>query len=394
MESQSMMSTAVAALPGQVRLRTLFLAAQPFACTTRRLARRALLWHMLQAHAEAIAFQRGGQRWTGSLTDADLAERFIHGDREENTAPSPVVERSLARLGQLLCALRPMRSPRRTQMLRSLVWRLLQGQAELIGFQRQGNHWCGPISSSVTASLFITDQYQHECLPALSDWLAEHTAWQSRRTIVNVGANIGDSAIALARRTDKDILACEPVPDAFQLLRHNVNANHLGQRIHLQQVAVAVRDGWSEMLVPHDPGYSEVRNADGGQGFPHPLTECRRFRVRTQPLANLLRDQAIPYSDVGLVWSDTQGFESEVIESGAELWRTGAPLWVEVWPCGLQAHGGTARFLSLARAHFRRFIPQRCFTKPGCLRPQDIAGLEALVRSLARRDFTDVLLIP
>jgi FkbM family methyltransferase len=394
MEIQPMMSTAFEPLPGQSRWRELVLAVQPFAQAPRRVARRALLWHWLQTHAEAIRFQRAGQRWTGSLASADLAARFIHEEQDECSAPSPVLERSLLRLGQLLHLLLPIRSPLRTHALRSLLWRLLQGQAELLSFQRQGMHWCGPITSSITASLFINGQYQHESLPALLRWLAENTDWHARRTIVNVGANIGDSAIALAKQTDKRILACEPVPDVFQLLRENVRANHLEQRIDACQLAIATEDGWAEMLVPHDPGYSEVRNTGGGQGFPHPLAECGRFRVWTQPLANLLRDQTIPCGDVGLVWSDTQGCESEVIASGAGLWRAGVPLWVEVWPRGLQAHGGVERFLSLARTHFRRFIPQRCFAKPGRIQPREIADLEALVRTLAGPDFTDVLLIP
>jgi hypothetical protein len=55
-------------------------------------------------------------------------------------------------------------------------------------------------------------------------------------------------------------------------------------------------------------------------------------------------------------WCDAQGSETDVIESGASIWRSGARLWTEVWPAGLERHGGIKRFDAAVRNHFASFV--------------------------------------
>ncbi|OAI45868.1 hypothetical protein AYO44_02400 [Planctomycetaceae bacterium SCGC AG-212-F19] len=304
--------------------------------------------------------------------------------------------RSLSWSKQLLLALQPFSSARQIAARRWLAWRWLRGQADTIAFERDGVRWSGPVRSGITAALFANGNYQHESMPAIVEWLGRHQPrWSACRTLVNIGANIGDTCIGLARQTGKRVLACEPVPELFRLLQANIAANNLDQRITCRQAAIATTIGEEEILCPPEPEYSEMRCGAGRQGFHHPREGCQSYLVPTKTLDAWLDEENLTPSDVGLVWSDTQGFESAVIASGARLWQAGVPLWVEVWPKGLSAHGGVAQFLALAQRYFTQFIPESRLAQAGAASNADpVARLEPLVASLRGRAFTDVLLIP
>jgi hypothetical protein len=108
-------------------------------------------------------------------------------------------------------------------------------------------------------------------------------------------------------------------------------------------------------------------------------------------LAEVLKSFQIGPEQVALVWSDTQGFESQVIESGAELWAKGVPLWVEVWPKGLDCHGGTDRFVTSCERYFRQFATAKHIHAT----PEPIEALKSTVADLKKHGVsTDVLLIP
>jgi len=306
------------------------------------------------------------------------------------------LSRSLVRMKEVIAALQPFASERRAVARRSLLWRALRHEAAVITFERHGVHWSGPVRSAITQALFTAGDYQHAAMPPLFAWLArQRPAWSERWHIVNVGANIGDTAIALALRTGKQVLACEPVPELHDLLRRNIAANGLSGQVEAVPMAVAATCGEAEIICPREPEYAEMRGSAGTQGFPHAAHECQTFVVPTITLDGLLARQRIAAPEVALVWSDTQGFESEVIASGASLWRAGVPLWVEVWPRGLAAHGGVDHFLALCRQHFRTFLTEDQLLAQGAASAaQAVAGLEPLVRALRGRAFTDVLLIP
>jgi FkbM family methyltransferase len=304
------------------------------------------------------------------------------------------LSRSLSRMKQLVLAVQPFWRERQTEARRELLWRFLQGEAETISFERGGVHWSGPVGSSITGSLFSRGSYQHEAIDLVAGWLTQNCPrWHDCPTIVNIGANIGDTSIALALKTGRRVLACEPVPELFQLLEKNVLANGLHRRIDCRQLAIAEQAGQAQMLCPSEPEYAEIRSASGAQGFPHAVAGCRSCWVPTVPLDCWLEDEQVAPGDVGLVWSDTQGYESAVIASGANLWPAGVPLWVEVWPRGLEVHGGTERFLGLAQCYFRRFVAEGELGD-GCPCGNDISGLASLVQALRGRAFTDVLLLP
>jgi FkbM family methyltransferase len=279
--------------------------------------------------------------------------------------------------------LQPFSDSLRVQARREIALRLLQGHAQSISFARDGIRWSLPTQGAVTQDLFLGREHQGENFEPLMRWLDANSArWTEARLIINVGANIGDTAISLHRRTGRPIIACEPVTSTFGYLQQNVATNRFQSEITCRHIAVAPTAGKVQMIVHDDPGMSEVKGPER-QGFGPPKGQTVED-VECQPLDSLAEPDT-----VALVWSDTQGFEASVIESGRALWRAGVPLWVEVWPPGLEAHGGISKFVDVCKAHFTGFIPAGRFAAG----PQPVARLPDFISTLQKSgNFSDVLL--
>lgn len=273
----------------------------------------------------------------------------------------------------------------RTHISRRISLGWLSQFRSIITFSRNGFVWTGPSSCTITRTIFIDGQHQDVFIGSLAKWIKPH-----KRVIVNVGANIGDTALPLSR-TGKHVLAIEPSPETFGRLQYNVQRNGLEQAITCVQCAISTTTGTANLVIADQPGNNELMGDQGHVGFEGQDRKRDVIAVPTVPLDDLLKSRQIGPDQVALVWSDTQGFESQVIESAPALWANGTPLWVEVWPRGLECHGGTDRFVELCRQYFTSF----CSAKDIALPPKPVAGLESLVAELKRNDqYTDVLLIP
>lgn len=317
-----------------------------------------------------------------------------------------MLKRSLSALGKSFVAgsLRALPGKSGTFARRWLAWEFLRGDADTITFQRDGFTWSVFTHDIVGRSLYIRGDFQLDALQPLLTWLkTNRPQFGEQSTIINIGANIGDTAIPLAKASGKKIIACEPVPRTYELLCRNVGLNQMTPSVDCRQVAIATQAGTIEMLAPKDSGHSEVKSQNGKQGFDGRYTadQCQITQVPSLPLDQLVGDSKLLPQDVALVWSDTQGFESEVIASGSSLWQAGVPLWVEVAPEALDIHGGVDRFESLCCEHFRELILDEQFLDAGRdQKPHPIDRIREVLRKLQQgkdrrgRDEQDVLLIP
>src|SRR5262249_29934198 len=122
-------------------------------------------------------------------------------------------------------------------------------------------------------------------------------------------------------------------------------------------------------------------------------------KVPASSLDTIVAEEGFRPEDVAFVWSDTQGYETQVLESGEKVLGAGTPAWVELWPSGLDAHGGVERFIDVCRRHFRQFVPSNDLAD-GRPALRDIGELPKLVDSInqidraTKMDFTDVMLLP
>ena len=271
---------------------------------------------------------------------------------------------------------------------RRLALALLTRLRPEVTFRRNGFNWTGPTACSITGSIFVDDHYQDAYLEPITKWLTGNTDF-SRPVVVNIGANLGDVALPLSR-TGKRVIAIEPHPESFARLQHNVRQNGLAERIECCDVAISDELGSAELVLAANPGNSELRGDGGRVGFNGVDVVRGVIPVRTMRLDTLMESLGIASAEIALVWSDTQGYESQIISSAPALWKNGTPLWVEIWPKGLDCHGGTDRFVEVCNRYFKRIlVADRLGDEP-----EPIDALGCLVRALKPGTFTDGLLIP
>ena len=278
--------------------------------------------------------------------------------------------------------------PGRRTLRRRLALALLRRLRTELTFRRNGFKWTGPTVCSITRSLFIDGHYQDAYLEPLTNWLWANTDF-SRPVVVNIGANLGDVALPLSQ-TGKRVVAIEPSPETFARLQHNVTQNGLAERIQCSQVAISDEPGSAELVLAGNPGNCELRGDGDRIGFNGVDVVRGVVSVKAMRLDTLMESLGIRSAEVGLVWSDTQGYESQVILSAPDLWKNGTPLWVEIWPKGLDCHGGTDRFIEVCKRHFKRILVAHRLGDE----PEPIDAVGGLVRALKPGTFTDGLLIP
>jgi len=244
---------------------------------------------------------------------------------------------------------------------RILAYRLLQSlskeDVELVGVRRGGREWLFDLRGGpIPIMLFQGGEFQGAEIEALLNWMRADGRLGEGKVAVDVGANIGTTTIPLVD-AGLEVIAIEPAPRNFDLLTWNIHRNGLKDRVHAIQAAVAATEGELEIVIDSgDIGGCEIRSEKGAppnRGGPEPLESVR---VPSLSLARVLEQCGADPSRVAFLWSDTQGFESEVLESGRKLWAAGVPIWVEVWPTGLRRHGGVDRFLKLVNDLFSTWL--------------------------------------
>ena len=125
------------------------------------------------------------------------------------------------------------------------------------------------------------------------DWLPV-----SGRTVVDVGASIGESSIFFALRGASRVLSFEPYPIAYQSAKTNVAANGLSERVELRRAAVTGTIG-RITLSPAIAG-GHVRATDAEEGTSTPTTTLSAI------VQELDRDDAI-------LKMDCEGWEYDAI---------------------------------------------------------------------------------
>ena len=135
------------------------------------------------------------------------------------------------------------------------------------------------------------------------------------KIVVDVGANIGDSAIYFALRGAKKVIAIEPFPENFRLAQKNIELNNLGGKIELIQAGCASHSG-KITLDPSSVGpCSILSNTENGIQI---------------PLLSL--DEIIEkyHVDSGILKLDCEGCERDVIlNSSSESLKKFSQLFVE-----------------------------------------------------------------
>jgi FkbM family methyltransferase len=283
---------------------------------------------------------------------------------------------------------------------------LLRDERVVVRFRSGDLEWAIPSGDLILAEMLAHGEYESAEIPPLCDWVAQRRPIGSHPVVVEVGANVGTSTIPFCQLGYR-VVAFEPVPRIRALLEENLSANGYRSQVEVLPYAVAATDGTAEMRVS-DAGGSELVSAElddvvsrrGPAYISGRQAEAgRTAQVSTRTLTSALAGVGVAPRDVAVVWSDTEGAETGVIAGGAPLWGDGVPLWLEVWPAGLEEHGGLDAFTQVVRTHFRGFLEREVLMDDGRAaqeRPVTDLGpwLHTLLCTEASWASTDLLLVP
>jgi FkbM family methyltransferase len=118
------------------------------------------------------------------------------------------------------------------------------------------------------------------------------------RTVVDVGAGVGDTAILFALRGARRVVALEPLPSLYRRALVNVRVNGVADRVVLVNAALGPSDG-------------EVFVEEGARGYRPLAPASSGLRIRVYSLASLIREFGVERGAV--LKMDCEGCEYGVL---------------------------------------------------------------------------------
>lgn len=215
--------------------------------------------------------------------------------------------------------------------------------------------------------------------------------WVLGTTFLDLGANIGTSAITALRSHDFErAVACEPEPENYRLLRVNAAMNDVEDILTALQAAVSDSRGTAALaLDPLNSGGHFVANGDSAH---------ETVTVETVSVDYLIKRGVVDAGVVGLIWIDAQGYEGHIVKGASSLLDRGVPIVLEFHPLMLQRTGGRAMLEEIIPARYTHFIDLRGVESgdPPTFQLQPAGDLAALGASLEASEgshFTDILVL-
>ncbi len=170
--------------------------------------------------------------------------------------------------------------------------------------------------------------------------------------VLEIGANIGSHTVDLVRHYGaSSVLAIEPHPENCELLRQNMLANGVADRVKLLEIALSDQDGVVQLEVSGDNSGDHRVRVNGNRSAGGNTIEVRAAR-----LDSLVEAGEISLNDIGLVWMDAQGHEAHILRGASRLLKSDVPIMMEYWPYGLRRAGGLEALHELIRDHYSHVI--------------------------------------
>lgn len=198
----------------------------------------------------------------------------------------------------------------------------------------------------------------------------------ARKIFIDVGANIGTQTVyALNHGWFARAISFEPEPRNRRLLKLNIAANHLDDRVTVFGAAVGAAAGSAALhLHPRNKGAHSIAIIPT-----HDSSET--VEVEVKALGETLAGLGLSAGDVGLIWIDAEGAEPDVVDGMVDLLGR-VPLVLEYTP---------DRYDAERRARLARHLKEnyKAFHRLGSAdaRSEPIAALD----SIAGR--TDILVL-
>lgn len=124
----------------------------------------------------------------------------------------------------------------------------------------------------------------------------------NQKTVLDIGANIGDTAIFYALNGAKKIVGIEPFPKNFDYAKKNVDVNNFNQIIHLIQAGCASKNGIIK-IDPECKSNIESKISNFEKGIETPMIT----------IENIIKKFKIPKNSILKI--DCEGCEYDIIEN-------------------------------------------------------------------------------
>jgi FkbM family methyltransferase len=221
-------------------------------------------------------------------------------------------------------------------LLRRGFWRLAARYTPVLAVEREGMRLFVATDDDVLGRrLFVYNRTPEQDIRDAVATLAHVPSLASGLagcSIVEIGANIGSHTVGLIKHYGaREIVAIEPSPANCALVRQNIAANGVADRVTLLELALSDQDGSVSLEISSDnSGDHRVRVGSGATDG----VEARRdtIEVRAARFDSLVETGEIALDQLGLVWLDAQGHEGQILAGARSLLASGVPVMMEYWP--------------------------------------------------------------
>jgi FkbM family methyltransferase len=295
---------------------------------------------------------------------------MIDGEAEEEGKPSPLrtfgraVGASRLPARQLVKAAINYKHQRRF-WLRLAAFDLLAKFSPAVAVETEGTrYYLATADWPFSRVVFGMGSYEGEIMAeaiALVERATHSRPLLRGRTFIDVGANIGTSSIPAVKKFGaSEVIAFEPDAETYKLLRCNVIANDLEDRVRTIRTGLSNSSG-AGILEHSETSWADhrIRIGDGAVGGV--FNEANRATVEV-PLARLddvVRDLPIDLDRVGLLWMDVQGHEAHVLAGASNLLARDIPVVMEYWPYALRRADGLSMLNQIVADNYTRVVDVR-----------------------------------
>ena len=190
----------------------------------------------------------------------------------------------------------------------------------------RGLRFEGDLESFIDRQIFIFGGYELDCIDQFIALIPKNR----RRTILDIGSNVGTHALAFSREFTR-VEAFEPNPRVAAQLEHNLTLNP-SAAVSCHKLGLGERDELLQFYVTERANLGLGTFSDAEQ-YDVPLVPLESFPV-------VRGDDYLRKIDLGpidAVKIDTQGFELEVMRGLAQTLEKNRPyVWFEVSPPSLE----------------------------------------------------------
>ena len=168
---------------------------------------------------------------------------------------------------------------------------------------------------------------------------------------LDLGANIGTTCVYFKWKYDKKlkILAFEPDPTNFMLLKMNIALNHITEDTTLENCGLGDKESYQIMHInPENPGNNSM--------YPG-MTGLKTEKIHIVKLDDYIVKNNIKPEEIKYIWLDTEGFEPQVL-LGAEnlIMNQEIPIFMEFNAMDWNKSGYYDKMVELLEKRYSKFI--------------------------------------